>query len=441
MSAPWRSRLLGDIGKNAPDQWGWGGDVAKPIDGVLLLYAKTKPGLDALKARVDAALRKYGHTNQVKIPFRSLAAKDATAAEKLAVKCEPFGFVDGISQPVIRGTYKSLRGADAIHLVEAGEFILGYPDNRGHIPPSPTIAAMNDPANVLPVATERQTAFSINTVNMERDLGRNGSFLAIRQLEQDVDAFRTFCSEEGTRLLPYFPPGIQAPPEEYIAAKIVGRWRDGSPVSRYPRYPASEAPGRHSLSRAPADGASHRSQGKPQIAASPAKLPEAAKRSASPPRSRDPALEPDNDFLFGSEDPQGLRCPFGAHIRRANPRESFDPGSQEQLSITNRHRIMRVGRVYEPQEGQKPGLLFMCLNGDLERQFEFVQQTWIQSPSFHGLAHESDPLISTHGAGNGYTIPTRGAPLRLGNLPSFVSTRGGGYFFLPGKRTLQFLGS
>ena len=102
----------------------------------------------------------------------------------------------------------------------------------------------------------------------------------------------------------------------------------------------------------------------------------------------------DNDFLFGVEDPEALRCPFGAHIRRANPRDSLMPGSMDQVSISNRHRIYRVGRLYEPEQGRDPGLLFMCLNGDIERQFEFIQQTWLVSPAFHGLVGEQDPLTS-----------------------------------------------
>ena len=89
-----------------------------------------------------------------RFPFRELPAtqrkdsarRDAAAVEQFRAKCEPFGFVDGISQPVIRGTYKALRGADPIHLVEAGEFILGYPDNRAYLPPGPTLAAIHDPA-------------------------------------------------------------------------------------------------------------------------------------------------------------------------------------------------------------------------------------------------------------------------------------------------------
>ena len=115
-------------------------------------------------------------------------------------------------------------------------------------------------------------------------------------------------------------------------------------------------------------------------------------RPTGPWRGR-PGARGDNDFLFGTEDPEALRCPFGAHIRRANPRDSFDPGSNDQIAITNRHRIMRVGRVYQEKAGEKPGLLFMCLNGDIERQFEFVQQTWLMSPSFHGLSCEKDPVL------------------------------------------------
>jgi hypothetical protein len=153
------------------------------------------------------------------------------------------------------------------------------------------------------------------------------------------------------------------------------------------------------------------------------------------PKSRRTA---DNDFLFGAEDPEALRCPLGAHIRRANPRDSFDPGSNEQIAISNRHRIMRVGRQYE--DGDKKGLLFMCLNGDIERQFEFIQQTWLMSPSFPGLSCEKDPVLGDGEKGAcGFTIPSRDGPLTLSPMPAFVTTKGGGYFFMPGKRLIEYL--
>jgi hypothetical protein len=87
-------------------------------------------------------------------------------------------------------------------------------------------------------------------------------------------------------------------------------------------------------------------------------------------------------------------------------------------------------------------LLFMCLNGDIERQFEFVQQTWLMSPSFHGLAHEKDPLLGDGEHGEcGFTIASRDGPVRLSRVPRLITTRGGGYFFLPGKRLIDYLTS
>jgi hypothetical protein len=89
----------------------------------------------------------------------------------------------------------------------------------------------------------------------------------------------------------------------------------------------------------------------------------------------------------------------------------------------------------------------MCLNADLERQFEFIQQTWLQSPTFSALTAERDPITGTRdlaGGGrkdDGFTIPTREAPVRLRGMPDFVRTLGGGYFFLPGKSLLRFLAS
>jgi deferrochelatase/peroxidase EfeB len=154
-----------------------------------------------------------------------------------------------------------------------------------------------------------------------------------------------------------------------------------------------------------------------------------------------PSHHGDNDFLYGVEDPQAIRCPFGAHIRRANPRDSLMPGSMDQVSISNRHRLLRVGRLYRPEKGRDPGLLFMCLNGDIERQFEFIQQTWLTSPAFHGLVGEQDPLASNGRVGaTGYMVPTHDGPVRLQPLKRFVRTLGGGYFFLPGRSLLAYLG-
>jgi deferrochelatase/peroxidase EfeB len=217
----------------------------------------------------------------------------------------------------------------------------------------------------------------------------------VRQIEQDKAAFDDFLRETADQLRgdPRAPPDDKDR-REWIAAKLVGRWFNGTSLVRYPHAPGTK------------DGE---------------------------------AAQPDNDFLYGSEDRDGLRCPFGAHVRRANPRDSMSPGSEEQIRISNRHRILRVGRAYDAQDGfAKPGLFFMCLNADIERQFEFVQQTWTQSASFHGLDDEID-CFSSRGTPERFTIPTPSGPLCLRRLSDFVTARGGGYFFMPGRRALHYL--
>ncbi|MFD0462242.1 hypothetical protein ACFQY9_10515 [Microvirga aerilata] len=82
----------------------------------------------------------------------------------------------------------------------------------------------------------------------------------------------------------------------------------------------------------------------------------------------------------------------------------------------------------------------MCLNADIERQFEFVQQTWTNATSFHGLENEVD-CFSPAGRTNRFTIPTAHGPLCLPRMADFVSVKGGGYFFLPGRRALHYLAS
>jgi deferrochelatase/peroxidase EfeB len=449
MASPSRSRILGDEGGSAPGRWNWGGPET-PVDGVLLLYAESPAALRKTHQAMDDGLAEHGHQRVVEVPLVDLPEKTASAEQRRLAKLEPFGFVDGVSQPAIRGTYKALRGADPIHIVEAGEFILGYPDNRGNLPAGPTLAAIHDPGNVLPIAAPVQHGFARPVVNDERDLGRNGSFLAIRQLEQDVEAFWTYCEEGAARLRQQFTRWHNVTPE-FVGAKLVGRWPDGSSLVRFPYHAGSEEDQDRPLTRTGEGTAEVPAMALPAPPPAPAQRPAAGpaqRRKVEVKRTdadvREVAITPDNDFLFGAEDPQGLRCPFGAHVRRANPRESFEPGSQEQLGITNRHRILRVGRRYEPEAGRNPGLFFMCLNADLERQFEFIQQTWLQAPSFHGLVDERDPLLGSRLAGTArpqdtYSIPTRETPVRLPAMPDFVKTIGGGYFFLPGRSVLRYL--
>ena len=429
---PARARIVGDVDENAPDKWSWGADEL--LDLTILIYGTSSEAVRNLDAKIQA----WAASHQAKERYRI----DLVKVEEAGTKTEPFGFVDGISQPLIRGTYKSLRKPDSIHIVEPGEFLLGYPDNRGLIPPGPTLSPLLDPHNRLPIAADEHD-FATNIVNAPREIGRNGTFLVIRQLAQDVEGFRAYCREEAARLHKRLAPPYRID-EEFIGAKLVGRWKDGSSLVRHPYKPKGEEVSGEERLRALHHHA-------PSELKSDAKHAPIAEKTVSRPTTNPKEGSPiegaarssradDNDFLFGEEDPEALRCPYGAHIRRANPRDSFDPGSKEQIDISNRHRLLRVGRFYEPKYGEKPGLLFMCLNGNIERQFEFIQQSWLDSPSFHGLSGEQDPLVGGDKSCTGFVIPTRDGPVRLKPLKRFVTTLGGGYFFLPGKRLLQFLG-
>jgi deferrochelatase/peroxidase EfeB len=420
MTTPARARILGDFDRNAAEKWIWG--HGQP-DVALLIYGTSAESVAALaKTLIDAGTN-LGMASPHAIPLKKVSDG----------KEEPFGFVDGISQPVIRGTYKGLRNADPIHLVEPGEFVLGYPDNRGNMPPGPTLPATADPDNLLPLVGAVR-GFDESVVETDRDLGFNGTFLVIRQLEQDVNGFKQYCKEEAKRL----DDRLRWPYEftdEFIAAKLIGRWRDGSSLARYPYESRieSEKRGALSVNETVRVRTARQATIEAPVRGTPTKTADGA---PAPPARR----TGDNDFLFGTEDPEALRCPFGSHIRRANPRDSFDPGSNDQIAISNRHRIMRVGRVYQENAGENPGLLFMCLNGDIERQFEFIQQSWLMSPSFHGLSCEKDPVLGDGEKGAcGFTIPSRDGPIALKPMPAFITTKGGGYFFMPGKRLIEFL--
>ena len=364
MAAPWRARALGDVGDNEPDRWWWGG-LENKADAILNLYAQSEDALQRQTDQHKAQLRSFG----IRVIHEVLLDK---VPPKNTPIDEPFGFTDGISQPIVRGTRKWVIARNQIHVVEPGEMILGYPDNLGYVPPSPCGAD-------------------------GRDLGRNGTYLVVRQIEQDKVSFDRYLAAAAAGLVgdPRVPAGDAQWVAGWIGAKMLGRWPDGTSLVRHPDQPGS-------VSR--------------------------------------PGTLPDNDFLFGSEDPDGLRCPFGAHIRRVNPRESLDPGSGEQLASSNRHRIFRVGRRYAPQNGWlNPGLLFMCVNANIERQFEFVQQTWMLGSSFHGLENEIDSLVRSPGLSDVLTIPTEKGPLRLKGMGKFVTVRGGGYFFMPGKSAVSVL--
>jgi deferrochelatase/peroxidase EfeB len=146
-----------------------------------------------------------------------------------------------------------------------------------------------------------------------------------------------------------------------------------------------------------------------------------------------------------------LACPIGAQIRRANPRDGLGPKPETALRLSKMHRIIRRGRIYgerwsprgkergaQNEKDEIRGLHFICLNADIAGQFEMIQHTWMNGPSFKGLHQETDPISHYRLPNSSVTIQHRPTNLRI-PIPKFVTVRGGGYFFLPGIKALQSL--
>jgi Dyp-type peroxidase family len=219
-------------------------------------------------------------------------------------------------------------------------------------------------------------------------LGRNGTYVAFRKLHTRVAAFRQYLNANAS----------SPEEEELLAAKMVGRWRSGAPLMLAPEHD-------------------------------------------------DPALATDpqrvNDFTYHQEDPRGLRCPLGSHIRRTNPRDSL----VDELVDPTIHRALRRAATYGPplpdgtleDDGADRGIVFIFMGTDLKRQFEFIKSQWINDGNFAGLDTEKDPLVGANDGTGMFTIPQHPIRRRLHQLPRFVITKGGEYCFLPGVRALNWL--
>jgi deferrochelatase/peroxidase EfeB len=397
-----RSRRLGDIGENNPENWTWGG-----LDNVphLLIMLFAKRDLENWKQKVQMDPWDKAFETQACLPTSNMGNK------------EPFGFRDGISQPEI--DWKRARGMSGNtveygNVIALGELLLGYPNEYGKYTDRPLIDAADDAEGVLRPAED---------VPGKKDLGRNGAYIVLRQLEQDVRRFWQYLDRMARG----------NPEERYrLGAAMVGRTVDGEPL----------------------------------IPASGERVPGLTDRSG----------QPRNAFTYDG-DPAGMQCPLGAHIRRANPRNADlsghpsgalsrlsaqlgiprPPFHRDMIASTRFHRILRRGREYgpklTPEEALQPGppddpargLLFACLNANIARQFEFVQNAWLMSTKFNGLTEESDPLLGNRAAvgdcpfTGGFSIQRAGRlPRRLTGMPQFTAVRGGAYFFLPSLRVLRY---
>ena len=183
-----RGRVLGDEGAAAASGWRW---QDKAAEAVLLIYAETPEDLALITQVHRYLLENHGG--------KLLDQTDCAPARADKPDFEHFGYRDGISQPVIRGTARTVKGVPSRDVVEPGEFILGYANGPGFYPPSAVLPAQSDMRRILPAPVEGSLSRFPDFGRAEaaaglRDFGRNGAFLVMRELRQDVDGFEAFVA-------------------------------------------------------------------------------------------------------------------------------------------------------------------------------------------------------------------------------------------------------
>lgn len=415
-----RADILGDDGPSHPKHWdplwqdgpvhAWmsmnarsAEHMARQCDWLLTSIAQTKG---------DVVLR-----DGQRSPDGSLKPwQDAAALKENGrlVPKEHFGFVDGISDPYFKGCGsppehvigegKPTRGnpatMDGWEPLETGEFILGYRDEACEYPYAP-----------VPMT-----------------LARNGTFMVYRKLHQNVASWRDYTAKAAEG----FAAG-----QEKLEAKMVGRWHNGAPLAEFPTKADADAFGERLMTV--------RAELKKEK--DPVRLAALQKEYAAM-RLQLKAFNYDDDL-------DGAACPLGAHVRRANPRGALEFGNegafQTKGALANRRRILRRGLPYgESPEGttdqDEHGIIFMALNANIERQFEFVQQQWVNYGNDFKLSNERDPVLGNQqldaqGQSTGhFMIPGGDAPPHFcTRIPRFVETRGGDYFFIPSVSALHLM--
>src|SRR5262245_13434717 len=270
------------------------------------------------------------------------------------------GYKDGIDQPAIEGSgVEPLPGQG--RPIKAGEFILGYAGEAGVPLPMP----------------------------QPEVLGRNGTFVGFRKYQSRVGAFNRFLRANGST----------EEERELLAAKLVGRWRSGAPLTLAPDVD-------------------------------------------------DPALGADprrnNDFNYAN-DAIGRKAPFGSHIRRMNPRDT----ELTRLTDVNIHRLIRRGTTYgapydpsalSDEDDEIPrGAYFLFISAKAMATLEFLQREWINDGNFIGVGDERDPIIGQQEEDATFTIPREPVRRRVHGIETFNVLRGGEYFFMPSLSALRWI--
>jgi deferrochelatase/peroxidase EfeB len=352
---------LGDVPGSRSDPAGWWERQfqTRDIHCVVHVYAVADQALDD----VTHAVRVMGSRNGL---TELIPRIDGTVLESrsLGGSRVHFGYRDGISQPGLAWDDQA-QGAEQVNF---RTILLGYST------PEHSSAPRAGPA---------------------ADLVRGSAYGMFRWIRQDVALFNRFLSTAGPQVFPALPPPDAI---ELLAAKFVGRWRNGTPLVLSPTDPKDEWSQR-------------------------------------------------NDFSYGVDDPAGHRCPFSTHIRVTNPRDQpLDP-----VIVDGVPRVLRRGVPYGPplvgsdDDGIDRGLLGLFLCADLRRQV-YTLCAWMNrndfSPVFDVSRRTQDSLTGNRafpGTTATFRIPAEPRDLIIEALPDFLTTKGTAFFLYPGQATLEKL--
>jgi deferrochelatase/peroxidase EfeB len=340
---------------------------------------------------------------------------------------EHFGFTDGIGDPVFEGQYPPDREKVAVlgrgkrvdgkwKPLAAGEFVLGHADESQELPPT----------------------------SKPHEFMRNGTFMAYRKLHENVATFHEVVEDESQNYARIMDISIEEA-RETILAKMCGRWSDGVPLSVIPGYADWIAFGQERGWRDKETGAFLKTVDGWKAHTGYIRSPEAS------------------DFRY-ADDMAGFKCPAGSHLRRVNTRDYLDPlndasfdektGKQPRnpkatSALNKRRRILRRGLPYGPPWSEEKtdeteqGVIMLIMGASLFRQFEFVQQQWIQYGLDFHQGNNTCPMLGNHEHHKRHVIPADPAsgkpPYIMSKLKTFVECRGGDYFFVPSMVALRMI--
>jgi Dyp-type peroxidase family len=345
-----RAQQLGDDGDNDPKHW----DTPFGTGQIHIGVSAFSDSEEKRRRALAIARGQYAGFSGVSV----LAMQDFGAQPG---DLNSLGYKDGIDQPAIEGSgVEPLPGQG--RPIKAGEFILGYPGEAGAPLPMP----------------------------QPDILARNGTYVGLRKYQTRVGAFNRFLRAHGST----------EEEREWLAAKLVGRWRSGAPLTLAPDVD-------------------------------------------NPSLGKDPRRN--NDFDY-SDDARGLRVPLGCHIRRMNPRDT----KLTRLTDVNLHRLIRRGTTYGPpydpnafseHDDEVPrGAYFLFISAKTMATIEFLQQEWVNDGNFVELGAERDPVIGLQDAAATFTIPREPVRRRVHGIETFNVLRGGEYLFMPSLSALRWLG-